>query len=149
VKVVTSCVEVRNDVGNIDNLLLELLFSIVLVLQLFFKLFLLALEVFRNLLLLVVKLNDNVVHVLDLLRLSCNHLFVVLLYQVVVHQSVALVAHSVFFSVCLRELPLRLRTNVADRFTAPLAMANWICGEHLSELRLTEHALFRSWHSFD
>ncbi len=133
-KVVASCVEVRNVVSHFDDLLLQLLFSIVLVLQLFLKLFLLILEVFRNLLLLIVQLNDHVVHVLDLLRLSSNHLLVVLLDQVVVHQGVALVAYSVFLNVYLRELPLSLRANIADRFATPLTMTDWICREHLSEL---------------
>jgi hypothetical protein len=65
----------------------------------------------------------------------------VLLYQIVIHQSITLIAHTMFLRILLRKLSLSLRTNVANRLSASLAVSDWVRRKHLSELCFTEHAL--------
>ena len=65
----------------------------------------------------------------------------VLLELEIVHFRVAFVAHSVSLLITPRQLASCLRTDLADRCTTFLAMANRIFTERSREGSFTEHAV--------
>jgi hypothetical protein len=138
---VAGRVEIGDLVGHLLDLALEHLLADDLLIQLLLELALVFFELLLLPLLLIVEVDDVIVHGCDLLCLSLDHLLVVLLNSVVVHLGVALVADPVQLFVCDTQLPAVLAAHLAHGLRAPFTVPDRIAPQRGSgEGRLTQLA---------